>query len=200
MFRGDILFAEFEQADEIFFLTVGKFKLYTDLSERIQLPPDTINLKTEGFNVPFATLKEGCYFGDQDTMIDLNHGHSANRVWKSSAVADYNSEVLCINVEVIDQILKNFPEIRRQMIDVAMEKNLYYEILTKQSVVKFKNQVRLQKEIDFRLTAENRYITTRLSLKRQRMRKLHGVENLKDLRQLEKYQKRLIDTRMIVDQ
>ncbi len=78
--------------------------------------------------------------------------------------------------------MKIFPEIRRYMIDVALEKSKYYDTLIKQCVIKCRNEAKLKIEMDYRLTPEKRYITTRISLKRQRIRKLIGIDGLKDLR------------------
>ena len=130
----------------------------------------------------------------------MRNEHTGKQNWKSSAVADFNSEVLCANVLRIDEVLKTFPEIRRYMIDVATEKSVYYETLIKQCVIKCRDEKKLKFELDYRLSPEKRYVTTRISLKRQRIRKLRGIESLKDLRSIQKHQKRLKDARMIVDE
>ena len=54
VFRGDLLYAQEDLAEEIYFVLNGQFTVYVDLSEEILLPNDTVDITKQGFNVPYT--------------------------------------------------------------------------------------------------------------------------------------------------
>jgi CRP-like cAMP-binding protein len=94
VFRGDILYAQQDTADEIFFVIEGSFTVYFDLSGMIDLPPGTIDYDTQAFNVPYSIYTEGSYFGDSDCLVDLLLPVQNKNFRDSTAEATDNSEVM----------------------------------------------------------------------------------------------------------
>jgi len=63
-YPGELLYSEGDTAEEIYFIYVGNFRLFKDMSKLLPLPEGTIDLKTQAFNVPYSTYSSGSYFGD----------------------------------------------------------------------------------------------------------------------------------------
>jgi CRP-like cAMP-binding protein len=122
VFRGDLLYAQEDLAEEIYFVLNGQFTVYVDLSEEILLPNDTLDITKHGFNVPYTQFSEASYFGDSDTLSDLLTGTSRRHYRDSTAEATCDSEILQITTSKLNEVVLRFPEIRRYMVSIAKEK------------------------------------------------------------------------------
>lgn len=71
LYRGDLLFAEGDVAEEVYFVLDGAFTLYTDVAEDLDNLEGVIHKETEAFNVPYCLYVAGSYFGDSDCITDL---------------------------------------------------------------------------------------------------------------------------------
>jgi len=69
LYQGDLLYSESDNADEITFVIDGSVSLYQDISNKITLPDNLIDMETQAFNAPFSVYRKGSYFGDEDTLV-----------------------------------------------------------------------------------------------------------------------------------
>lgn len=97
IYRGDLLYAQEDIADEIYFVIEGQFTVYIDLSELLDLPFGTIDPIVNSFNVPFSIFQSGSYFGDSDCITELLQSTQQKCYRDSTAEASDNSEVMVVS-------------------------------------------------------------------------------------------------------
>ena len=120
-------------------MIAGSFTVYIDLSETLKLPPGTIDMTCNAFNVPYSLYTEGSYFGDSDCLTDLLLPVQKKYYRDSTAEASDSSEVMLVTRSKLDEQLKLFPEIRRYMVAIAREKLKYHKILIQNVVTRYQD-------------------------------------------------------------
>ena len=112
VYKDDALYGQNDPAEEIFFIIKGRIKLYYNIFCQV---PDR-----EAQYVPVNLFVEGSYFGDVEVI--LNHGRD---VRKSMAVAKVESLLLVITKKQIEELLRNFSSIHKEMKAVANRRLSY---------------------------------------------------------------------------
>lgn len=75
-------------------------------------------------NIPFNLYVEGSYFGDSDCLLEKK----AYR--ECMAMAEQECHLLLLKKQKLEELLKNFPDIRAKMHKIAEEKRHYHDKLT----------------------------------------------------------------------
>jgi CRP-like cAMP-binding protein len=113
----------------VYFILKGSIKLQTDISEVLS---DDALVDPDFFNVPFNLYVEGSYFGDSDCLL------SKKAFRECMALAEQECHLLVLKKHILEDLLKDFDDIRHQMMDIAAEKKKYHERLVQEIEKKHK--------------------------------------------------------------
>ena len=132
LYRGDLLYSEGDLADEIIFVLRGSFYLYKDISDMLMLPEKLIDKETQAFNVPFLKYGAQAYFGDEDSIAEIDNGDVSDtkKFYRESTVECVDdAEILVIKRrQLIDELVK-FEKIKNFMSNLSKEKKQYHKTL-----------------------------------------------------------------------
>ena len=121
----------------------------------------------DAFNIPFASYQTGSYFGDNDSLINKN----GQRAY--TCVCQQDSQLYSIKTSVLNDILASYKSIKSLMMQIATEKQNYYNIITDEIKKKYKNKVLVKMMWEEKKTDE---WTEYMSIKRERLKKTLALD------------------------
>ena len=121
VYKKDILYGQGDQSGEVFFIIKGRVKFFWKKpGEQSEEHPEGEEEISQSKPDPINLHVEGSYFGDNDVLL------AGGRVGRdSTAIAETECALLVITKAHLNDLLKKFPVVRREMKKVAITRKYH---------------------------------------------------------------------------